>query len=159
MCSCKYFWKTGTKTSATADCQRETARDGCLSQPFGFRLSDSDNYCHQAEALIWAASRLICTEGFSLRTTESPPFSAKTGLKWAVGQTEHAGVHSRIHGAWEQIMDDSDERERQKEKKQGSHWLPPCLWGKCPRLSVTQALPTKSAVSWESLCSAGIYFI
>lgn len=48
-----------TKTWVTAGCQAETVGDGCLSQPFGFRLSDSAHYCHQAETLIWAMSRLI----------------------------------------------------------------------------------------------------
>lgn len=41
-----------TKKSVTAGCHAETVRDGCLSQPLGFRLSDSAHYCQQAEALI-----------------------------------------------------------------------------------------------------------
>lgn len=42
---------------------------------------------------------------------------------------------------------------------QSADWLSQCLWGKCRRLSVTQALLTKSSASCKCSCTQGSYFI
>lgn len=59
LCAYVIFSEKHTQKRRWQPTVRETARDGRLSQPFGSGLSQSAHYCHQAEDLIWAMSRLI----------------------------------------------------------------------------------------------------
>lgn len=114
-----------TKTWVTAGCQAETVGDGCLSQPFGFRLSDWAHYCHQAETLIWAMSRLISAslkvslwEKLGARSLREDWIKMSSGADWA-----------RLHPlSRPQCLGANDEFQwRVGGPKHSADWLSQCL--------------------------------